>query len=265
MSSQPSEHVSLPSIHEMFPEHLMALPPRRKYRAPPPSRPLPPHAAVPTPVCSISGLLEDSLQPTAQTGPRPPSRVPKTARRADEERKHACPTCSKAFNRPSSLAIHINTHTGAKPFECSFPGCGRRFNVNSNMRRHLRNHTPPTRQFSIASPYTHPLTMVPRVSPFPGASGFAGSTYLPVSYPTRHRSSDTGSDEDELSEPEQWGHERELAEGVDRLRFRARSTSSAASSPHVQRASPPYPSRIGSYATLGCRDYARPMTRHASS
>jgi uncharacterized Zn-finger protein len=32
---------------------------------------------------------------------------------ADEGRKHVCPTCAKRFNRPSSLKIHVNTHTGA--------------------------------------------------------------------------------------------------------------------------------------------------------
>ncbi|KAF5372091.1 hypothetical protein D9758_004954 [Tetrapyrgos nigripes] len=58
-----------------------------------------------------------------------------------EERKHICSTCHKRFNRPSSLRIHMNTHTGATPFRCPFPNCGREFNVNSNMRRHYRNHT----------------------------------------------------------------------------------------------------------------------------
>ncbi|KAI0701539.1 hypothetical protein C8T65DRAFT_579507, partial [Cerioporus squamosus] len=58
----------------------------------------------------------------------------------DSERRHCCPHCNKRFNRPSSLAIHVNTHTGAKPFTCAFPGCNRKFNVNSNMRRHYRNH-----------------------------------------------------------------------------------------------------------------------------
>jgi len=28
-------------------------------------------------------------------------------------RKHVCSTCFKRFNRPSSLRIHLNTHTGA--------------------------------------------------------------------------------------------------------------------------------------------------------
>jgi hypothetical protein len=32
---------------------------------------------------------------------------------AEEGKKHVCPTCAKRFNRPSSLRIHVNTHTGA--------------------------------------------------------------------------------------------------------------------------------------------------------
>lgn len=28
-------------------------------------------------------------------------------------KKHICPSCFKRFNRPSSLRIHVNTHTGA--------------------------------------------------------------------------------------------------------------------------------------------------------
>ncbi|TDL15274.1 hypothetical protein BD410DRAFT_732986, partial [Rickenella mellea] len=55
-------------------------------------------------------------------------------------KRHTCVHCGKRFNRPSSLKIHVNTHTGAKPFECPHPGCGRQFNVSSNMRRHYRNH-----------------------------------------------------------------------------------------------------------------------------
>ncbi|KAJ7218545.1 hypothetical protein GGX14DRAFT_302848, partial [Mycena pura] len=55
-------------------------------------------------------------------------------------KKHLCPRCGKHFNRPSSLRIHVNTHTGATPFRCPHAGCGRAFNVNSNMRRHFRNH-----------------------------------------------------------------------------------------------------------------------------
>ncbi|KAJ7617755.1 hypothetical protein FB45DRAFT_756095 [Roridomyces roridus] len=58
----------------------------------------------------------------------------------DGGKKHLCTTCGKRFNRPSSLRIHGNTHTGATPFRCPHAGCGRAFNVQSNMRRHYRNH-----------------------------------------------------------------------------------------------------------------------------
>ncbi|KAG2014333.1 zinc finger and SCAN domain-containing protein 5 [Coprinopsis cinerea AmutBmut pab1-1] len=65
------------------------------------------------------------------------------ANEASSGKKHVCPTCFKRFNRPSSLRIHVNTHTGATPFRCPWPNCGREFNVNSNMRRHYRNHASP--------------------------------------------------------------------------------------------------------------------------
>ncbi|KAJ3570406.1 hypothetical protein NP233_g4422 [Leucocoprinus birnbaumii] len=67
--------------------------------------------------------------------------TPSTGAPSGIPRKHICPICRKAFNRPSSLKIHYNTHTGATPFRCPWPKCGREFNVNSNMRRHYRNHT----------------------------------------------------------------------------------------------------------------------------
>lgn len=58
--------------------------------------------------------------------------------------KYECQYCGKGFNRPSSLKIHLNSHTGEKPFVCPLEGCGRSFSVLSNMRRHARVHTQPT-------------------------------------------------------------------------------------------------------------------------
>ncbi|KAJ3485340.1 hypothetical protein NLJ89_g11906 [Agrocybe chaxingu] len=81
------------------------------------------------------------------------------------EKKHVCPTCSKRFNRPSSLRIHANTHTGATPFRCPWPNCGREFNVNSNMRRHYRNHAitayTSTSSSSFSSSNVHPSHSIP--------------------------------------------------------------------------------------------------------
>lgn len=56
--------------------------------------------------------------------------------------KYTCLTCDKAFSRPSSLKIHMHSHTGEKPFKCARAGCGKAFSVRSNMKRHERNCQP---------------------------------------------------------------------------------------------------------------------------
>ncbi|PBK92043.1 hypothetical protein ARMGADRAFT_862877, partial [Armillaria gallica] len=56
-------------------------------------------------------------------------------------KKYICAICHKRFLRPSSLNNHTNSHTGATPYRCPFPGCGKEFIVKSNMLRHYRSHT----------------------------------------------------------------------------------------------------------------------------
>ncbi|KAF7309133.1 hypothetical protein MKEN_01115400 [Mycena kentingensis (nom. inval.)] len=130
----------LPSIHELFPEYLTysgASCHRAPEKAAHPSH----HAAKrrrvsPTPTSpSSSSSLRSWTPPSPNAGTGSPSQPPKT---------HICEICGKGFNRPSSLRIHANTHSGATPYRCPHPGCGRAFNVSSNMRRHLRNHSKPT-------------------------------------------------------------------------------------------------------------------------
>ncbi|KAL5512155.1 hypothetical protein ACEPAG_3440 [Sanghuangporus baumii] len=70
----------------------------------------------------------------------PVSVVTAGANAKKNDRRHRCNLCGKLFNRPSSLKIHLTTHTGERPFPCPYPGCGRAFNVSSNMRRHFRTH-----------------------------------------------------------------------------------------------------------------------------
>ncbi|KAJ6506164.1 hypothetical protein C8R47DRAFT_1101441 [Mycena vitilis] len=183
MASTSTSHrpsIVLPSIHEMFPEHLMfrsAPRPRhessfpRSYNVPQPPPPAP-YSSFSFDVLKsdprgsslehIASSRPDLLPLYAQPLPRAVSRVRLSSGSSDDDmdaemdededkegkspgveeiKRHMCKACGKRFNRPSSLRIHRNTHSGATPFRCPYPSCGRAFNVNSNMRRHFRNHT----------------------------------------------------------------------------------------------------------------------------
>ena len=50
--------------------------------------------------------------------------------------KFKCNLCNKGFISQSALEMHLNVHTGAKPFRCDV--CPAKFNHRSNLQRHLK-------------------------------------------------------------------------------------------------------------------------------
>ncbi|KAJ2549963.1 hypothetical protein EV175_004245, partial [Coemansia sp. RSA 1933] len=57
-----------------------------------------------------------------------------------QRKRYLCTVCQKMFARPSTLSTHMHSHTGEKPYECTWDGCGKRFSVMSNLRRHQKIH-----------------------------------------------------------------------------------------------------------------------------
>ncbi|KAF7290247.1 C2h2 conidiation transcription factor [Mycena indigotica] len=116
----------------------------------------------------------------------------KAKRKRSHPKIHVCTVCRRRFNRPSSLRIHGNTHSGEMPFTCPHPGCGRAFNVKSNMRRHFRNHASADLSgtllvFHNSTVVDNSISTTVGVLPYVDAALAAASTgHLPTCSSSRH-------------------------------------------------------------------------------
>lgn len=51
------------------------------------------------------------------------------------DKKHTCPFCGKAFAQSFNLKLHVNTHTGERPYKCD--QCPKSFTQRSNLNVHI--------------------------------------------------------------------------------------------------------------------------------
>ncbi|CAG6015753.1 unnamed protein product [Menidia menidia] len=106
----------------------------------------------PLPACSQTcGGQRRPAQRPEERGQHPcmhcPASFPRPSQLLQHQRsEHAhkppgflCTQCGRAFNSHSNLRIHLNVHTGARPYSCS--DCGRSFSQSGALKIHRRIHT----------------------------------------------------------------------------------------------------------------------------
>ncbi|KAL8575933.1 hypothetical protein ACOMHN_027331 [Nucella lapillus] len=62
--------------------------------------------------------------------------------------RNKCAVCSRVFTRSWLLKGHMRTHTGERPFRCTWPQCQRAFADKSNLRSHMLIHTTTAKSFT---------------------------------------------------------------------------------------------------------------------
>ena len=65
----------------------------------------------------------------------------------DRSVSYQCSYCAKSFHKKANMKVHLNIHTGEKPYSCVL--CGRAFGGASNLYHHKKKHHPDKKNVKV--------------------------------------------------------------------------------------------------------------------
>jgi uncharacterized Zn-finger protein len=98
-----------------------------------------------TPAYTQATALEGSATDKCTKSPPSPLKQISAVEKRLFDSAHVCSTCQRGFARRAILVNHERTHTGEKPFSCTFEGCSQIFAQQGDKTRHEQaQHTEKT-------------------------------------------------------------------------------------------------------------------------